>query len=279
MRILLTNDDGIGGPGLAALAECLDGLGELWIVAPDQDRSGTGHAITVREHLRVQRIRLAGRWESYAVAGTPADCVKLALLELCPGPPDLVVAGINAGANLGIDVFYSGTVAAALEGALMGLPSIAVSCITDKQAPRFEAAQKVVPVLASWMMTRDTRLAAVLNVNVPEGAFGGAEAIRWTRLGLKRRYRDWFERHAQGDGDHHFRLMGDADEADQDDPSTDAGAVHHNFISVTPVHFDLTDYSLIEELGAAPGGRFEVAGRAASKDFRRSGASQDGRTA
>lgn len=264
-RILLSNDDGIHAPGLLALAEVLADVGELCIVAPDRDRSGTGHAITVRDDLHVERLTLAGRWTAYAVSGTPADCVKLAVLELCERPPDLVVSGINAGANLGIDVFYSGTVAAAFEGVLLGIPALAISCTTDKAAPNFEAAKELAPVLALWMLQRQGGVPLLLNVNVPERLGSPVAALRWTRLGLNRRYRDDFAPGGSEDGRPHdgvqdgrrrFRLVGDADEGDREDPTTDVGAVHRGYVSVTPVHLDLTDYRALQALGAAPGRRF-----------------------
>ncbi|WP_324667504.1 5'/3'-nucleotidase SurE [Geochorda subterranea] len=262
-RILLSNDDGIHAPGLQALAESLAELGEIVIVAPDRDRSGTGHAITVREDLHVERLQLAGRWQAYAVSGTPADCVKLGVLELCDSPPDLVVSGINAGANLGIDVFYSGTVAAAFEGTLLGIPALAISCITRKESPDFRLARAVAPLLADWLMGKDFGSPLLLNVNVPERARAtGSEVLRWTRLGLRRRYRDDFAPGTeepgwpQGDGreaGRRFRLVGDADDGDSDDPTTDAGAVEAGWVSVTPIHLDMTDYGWLGRLGVAPG--------------------------
>lgn len=264
-RILLSNDDGIDAPGLAALAEALAPLGDLLIVAPDRDRSGTGHAITVREDLHVRPHTLAGRWAGYAVSGTPADCVKLAVLELSPRLPDLVVSGINAGANLGIDVFYSGTVAAAFEGVLLGVPALAVSCITDRTAPDFRAAQEAAALLAAWMLERRGEAPLLLNVNVPERPGAAVSGrLRWTRLGLRRRYRDDFAPSeteagsgAGGDGaGRRLRLVGDADDGDCDDPTTDAGAVQEGFVSVTPVHLDMTDYGFMARLGGAPGRAF-----------------------
>lgn len=286
-RILLSNDDGIDAPGLLALAEALAELGELCIVAPDRDRSGCGHAITVREDLHVQPLRLAGRWTAYAVTGTPADCVKLGVLELCDGPPDLVVSGINAGANLGIDVFYSGTVAAAFEGMLLGIRALAISCITDKAAPRFEAARQLAPALAAWLLERRGGVPVLLNVNVPEQVDSPLAALRWTRLGLNRRYRDDFapggledgqpQDGARQEGCRRFRLVGDADEGDQEDPSTDVGAVHRGYVSVTPVHLDLTDYRALEALGARPGRPFSAALRAGEAGWQPS--ARDGRPA
>lgn len=288
-RILLSNDDGIHAPGLLALAEALAGLGELCIVAPDRDRSGSGHAITVREDLHVQASTLGGRWVGYAVSGTPADCVKLGILELCGGLPDLVVSGINAGANLGIDVFYSGTVAAAFEGMLLGVPSLAISSVTDKAAPDFGAAQRLAPVLASWLLSRRDGGPVLLNVNVPEHVASPVAALRWTRLGLSRRYQDDFAP-AGAEGEHtadgakaaegrRFRLVGDADDGDREDPTTDVGAVHRGWVSVTPIHLDLTDYRMLRALGARPGDPLGVEGAIFAGPTGRLRTSPDGRAA
>lgn len=254
-RILLSNDDGIEGPGLVALAEALAGLGELRIVAPDRDRSATSHAITVRDSLRVEPVNLNGRWKAHTVSGTPADCVKLGVLELYPDPPDLVVTGINPGANLGIDVFYSGTVAGAAEAALLGIPAVAVSSITDKQAPRFGPAMAAAQAVVRWMLGRKASRPILLNVNAPDELRRPAEALRWTRVALNRRYRDAFEP-AGADG--HFRLVGDADHGDREDPATDAGAVHRGYVSVTPIQFDLTDYEGLVRWGGELGAPFRV---------------------
>ena len=251
-RILLSNDDGVEAPGLAALADALAELGEVRIVAPDRDRSGTGHAITVHAPLEVRTTRLGGRL-AYVVNGTPADCVKLGVLALFDEPPHLVVAGINAGSNLGIDVFYSGTVSVAVEGTLLGVPSLAVSALTEKARPCFDASVRVARALAEWVLRRGLPGGVWLNVNVPEPLASPLERLTWTRLGLNRRYRDTYRRIEGPDGSRHFWLMGDADEGDQEDPTTDAGAVVRGRVSVTPVHFDLTDHGALRRWGARPG--------------------------
>ena len=251
--ILITNDDGIAAPGLAVLAEELSRLGEVRIVAPDRDRSGTGHAITVREPVEVFSARVGELWPAYAVRGTPADCVKLGVLALFDGPPDLVVAGINAGSNVGIDVFYSGTISAAAEGALLGIPAVAVSAWTEKAAPRFDASRQVAAGLARWVLERGLPSGVFLNVNVPEGLQAPLRRLTWTRLGLRRRYRDSYQRVDGPDGRQRFWLMGDADDPDVEDPSTDAGAVARGQVSVTPVHFERTDLGTLARWGAVPG--------------------------
>lgn len=254
----MCNDDGVGAPGLQAMVEALSGLGEIWVVAPDRDRSGTGHAITVHQPVEVRETRLPGAERAFTVQGTPADCVKLAVLELMGQAPDLVAAGINAGSNLGIDVIYSGTVAAAAEGALLRARAIAVSAVTDKSNPRLAAAQAVARFLAEWVLTGGLLPGVFLNVNVPDRALQPLEQLTWTRLGLNRRYRDEYVRlpaqeGRDENGRYLFWLTGDADDGDLHDPSTDAGAVHRGRVSVTPVHLDLTDHQALARWAAAPG--------------------------
>lgn len=252
-RILITNDDGVAAPGLHALAREMAQLGEVRIVAPDRDRSGTGHAITVHEPLEVFATEVGEGWPAFAVRGTPADCVKLGVLVLFDEPPDLVVSGINAGSNVGIDVFYSGTVSAAAEGALLGIPSIAVSALTEKAWPSFEASRQVVRALADWVLQHGLPPGVLLNVNVPEPLSEPLKRLTWTRLGLNRRYRDTYRRFEGPDGRRHFWLMGDPDDGDQEDPTTDAGAVFRGLVSVTPVHSDRTDLATLTRWGARPG--------------------------
>ena len=255
-RILITNDDGVGAAGLAALAEEMARLGEVRIVAPDRDRSGTGHAITVHEALEVVATEVGDGWPAYAVRGTPADCVKLGVLALFGDPPDLVVAGINAGSNVGIDVFYSGTIAAAAEGTLLGIPSLAVSALTEKASPIFEASRQVARALVGWVLQHGLPPGVLLNVNVPELVDDPLSRLTWTRLGLNRRYRDAYRRIEGPNGSRHFWLMGDADDGDREDPTTDAGAVFRGLVSVTPVHFDRTDLATLARWGARPGEGF-----------------------
>ena len=257
-RILITNDDGVAAPGLAVLAEEMARLGEVRIVAPDQDRSGTGHAITVHEALEVCTTEVGKGWPAYAVRGTPADCVKLGVLALFDGPPDLVVAGINAGSNVGIDVFYSGTISAAAEGTLLGIPSVAVSALTEKASPCFEASRQVARALAGWVLRHGLPAGVFLNVNVPELIEDPLSRLTWTRLGLNRRYRDTYRRMEGPNGTRCFWLMGDADDGDQEDPTTDAGAVFRGLVSVTPVHFERTDLATLARWGARPGDSFRL---------------------
>ena len=253
MKILLTNDDGVRADGLAMLASRLGDLGEIWVVAPDRERSAIGHAFTLHEPLRVEKLGA----RVYAVSGTPADCVYLGLLDLCRDA-DLVLSGINHGYNLGADIFYSGTVAGAIEAALRGVPAIAVSMGGGRGAD-FSAAARFAHALAQAMFRAVSAGSlpekTLLNVNVPGPRDAAPEAtaaaaqsgtFRWTRLG-QRSYRDQVEHRTDPRGNTYY-WIGGAAETSSDQPGTDVHAIHHGLISVTPLGLDLTHQSLLELL-------------------------------
>ncbi|MSR57656.1 MAG: 5'/3'-nucleotidase SurE [Planctomycetaceae bacterium] len=185
MQILLTNDDGIYAPGLEALARELTRLGTVDVVAPVVEQSGVSHSITYLEPLIVQDIYRNGRHFGRAVAGSPADCVKLAVLELCPTPPDLVVSGINAGANSGINVLYSGTVAGAIEGAFFGITSIAVS-LAESEEPDFTRAAAYAVDLIEQLLALGVAPGTLWNVNIPELRPGWPVGVKTLPMGLER---------------------------------------------------------------------------------------------
>jgi 5'-nucleotidase len=259
VRVLLTNDDGIEAEGLQRLREELlrtPGV-ELAVVAPDGNRSAIGRGITTRRALAVERIDFPDGTHGFATDGTPVDCVRLASLGLVEGwTPEIVVAGINHGSNLGDDVTYSGTVAAAMEGLLLGLPAIAVSQQSERremdfrlgvefvfdEAARFTA--RVVEELEAVPLPPST----LLNINVPAGGAGGVEVAR---LG-KRIYRDRLEAHDADPetGRPRFFIYG-ADPGYEDEPGTDLAAVAAGRVAVTPVHLDLTYHDGIGALSAA----------------------------
>lgn len=244
MKILLTNDDGVRADGLAVLAARLADLGTVHVVAPDRERSCTGHAFTLHEPLRV--VRVAPNWHS--VSGTPADCVYLGVLELCPRP-DLVISGINHGYNLGADIFYSGTVAGAIEAALRGVPSIAVSMGYSPGAD-FHPAAELCHSLAQVAVRAHLPPQTVLNINVPgpEHLDENAEknAFMWTRLG-QRGYREHVDSRSDPRGNTYYWIGGPPEPCD-DPPGTDSYAVHHGLPSVTPLNLDLTHGNLLTEL-------------------------------
>jgi 5'-nucleotidase len=244
VKILLTNDDGIRADGLALLASRLADLGTVYVVAPDRERSCSGHAFTLHDPLRV--VQVAPTW--YSVSGTPADCIYLGVLELCPRP-DFVVSGINHGYNLGADIFYSGTVAGAIEATLRGVPAIAVSMGYEPGAdfvPAAELCHALLQTACQQGLPRQT----VLNVNVPGNSHRPADyrqqQFTWTRLG-ERAYREHVDHRTDPRGNTYYWIGGPAQQGD-DPPGTDAYAVHRGIASVTPLNLDLTHGPLLSQL-------------------------------
>ncbi len=233
--ILITNDDGIHAAGLTALARALEELGEVWIVAPDREQSAVGHALTLHRPLRVERL---GE-RKLSVNGTPSDCVNLGVLGILPEPPVLVVSGINHGSNLGDDVTYSGTVSAAMEGTLLGVPSMAVSQ-ADPDMDDFGSAVPVARLVAARVLVEGLPAKTLLNINVPRGEVRG---IRMTRLG-HRVYREKVVREVDPRGRPYYWIGAGPPEWQEDDAS-DIAAVHGGLASVTPLHLDLTHYGAL----------------------------------
>jgi len=241
MRILVSNDDGVYAPGVRALVQALvQHEHEVTVVCPDRERSATGHALTLHKPLRVDRIDdlfPAGALV-YAVSGTPSDCVKLGLDALLAQKPDLVISGINRGANLGTDVLYSGTVSAAMEGTLEGFPSLAVSLVSYS-ADDFGPAARFISRFIKDLAQKPVSGGFLLNINVPAIAEEDICGPVLTQLGV-RRYTDIFEKRTDPRGKTYYWLAGIAQESEEK-PGTDVWAVRSNYISVTPLHFDLSD--------------------------------------
>ena len=240
--VVLTNDDGIHAPGLAALEKALGELGDVYVVAPEREQSTCGHALTLHRPLRPHR--LAER--RFAVNGTPADCVNLAVLGFLPAPPVLIVSGINHGANLGDDVTYSGTIAAAMEGTILGVPSIAVSLVDGGD---FDVAGRVARLIAMRVLVSGLPSRTLLNVNVPAQPPLG---IRLARLG-NRVYLDKIVEQADPRGRSHYWIGGGDPQWDSLE-GTDMGAVHEGFVSLTPLHLDLTNHRAMMQLDDWPAG-------------------------
>ncbi len=248
MRILVTNDDGIHAPGILALAKKMSELGMVKIMAPLEEKSAIGHGITIREPICVETINLAGIGQAWGVKGTPADCVKLGLTEILTEGCDLVVSGINNGPNLGTDVLYSGTVSAAMEGAIFGIPAIAVSLAAwnhDDYSVAAEIAFKLIGYLKENRLTIPKR--SVLNINVPAVSREEIKGIRVTVLG-KRDYNDRFEKRFDPRGNPYYWAVGDILPFRKDDLIYDIFAVEKNYVSLTPLHYDLTNYQLYTEI-------------------------------
>ncbi|MDD3473756.1 MAG: 5'/3'-nucleotidase SurE, partial [Syntrophaceae bacterium] len=205
--ILLTNDDGIHAEGLRQLRTAAERVGDTFIVAPITEQSAVGHSITLYDPIRVHEVRKDGAFYGYGVGGTPADSVKLAMHCLLPRRPDLVISGINNGANLGINVLYSGTVSAATEAAILGAPSMAVS-IGQKKTPPFEYAAPHIVSIASWILRNGLPPGVTLNVNIPPLKPEKIKGVKRTRQALSR-FNETFERREDPRGDHYYWLSGE----------------------------------------------------------------------
>jgi 5'-nucleotidase len=254
MKVLLTNDDGIGAKGLQILRRALlevPGI-ELATIAPNSNRSATARSITTREPLWVEEVEFEDGTIGYATDGTPVDCVRFAALGLIEFQPELIVSGINHGSNLGDDITYSGTVAAALEGIVLGLPGIAVS---QQSANRemdfrlgrefdFTAAAAFTAQLVDQIDDVGIPDGTLLNINCPAGEIGG---VRACRLG-KRIYRDKMKLTEEHEGRKRYRIYGD-DPSYHEEEGTDFASIADGCIAVTPLHFDLTDQAGVERLG------------------------------
>jgi 5'-nucleotidase len=254
VRVLLTNDDGIGATGLQTLRRALRGLDgvEIHVVAPDSNRSATARSITTRSPLWVEEVSFDDGDVGYATEGTPVDCVRFADLGLVGERPELIVSGINHGSNLGDDVTYSGTVAAAFEGIVLGIPAIAVS---QQSAERvmgftpgsydFSHSAALTAELVGHVVATGLPDGTLLNVNCPGGEPSGIEVAR---LG-KRLYDDELKLVDESDGRRRYEIYG-FEPSFEDEPGTDLAAVARGRVAVTPIHFDLTDHAGLEGIGS-----------------------------
>ncbi|MDZ4836082.1 MAG: 5'/3'-nucleotidase SurE [Candidatus Melainabacteria bacterium] len=255
MRILISNDDGIYAPGIKALATRLaeDPQHDIYVVAPDRERSATGHSLTLHKPLRVEEVELPGKMRRcWSTTGTPSDCVKLAISVLMEDNlPDLVISGINNGANLGAEVLYSGTVAAAMEGAFLSVPSIAVSMVTKGEGKHFEVAAEFMSKFIGVYNKAHLGPKTLINVNVPSLPADRIKGVRVTELGI-RAYDDYFEKRHDPRGRDYYWLTGHAIEEGEAETS-DAYALAHDMISITPIAFNMTDRAVLPKLESLPG--------------------------
>lgn len=238
MHILLTNDDGIYAEGIKILRRQLEGNGyRISVVAPHTEKSAIGHGITVHNPIRVDKVKFRNSTTpGWAVTGTPADCVKLAIEVLLDSPPDIIISGINHGANLGTDVLYSGTVSAAMEGFINGIPSIAVS-LTSYENPSFKHAAIAIHKLLTCIKENLTSQ-FMLNINIPPISFEKLKGIQVTKLSV-RKYINCIEVRKDPRGNEYYWLAGEPVDKNFT-AGTDAFAVEEGYISITPLHFDLT---------------------------------------
>jgi len=249
MVILVTNDDGVLAPGLLALAQALRQLAEVTVLAPDRNWSASGHVKTLERPLRVREVILADGSRALASDGAPSDCVALGLLGLLPEKIDLVVSGINPHANLGHDVTYSGTVTAAMEAAIGGVPGIAFSLDSPENhlgLLDYGPAAKIARHIVQEVIERGLPAETVLNVNVPYLPEGKIRGFTVTRQGL-RLYRDRLDMRKDPRNRPYYWIGGDAPTGVQE-AGTDIGALAQGFVSITPLHLDLTDYHALEKL-------------------------------
>ncbi|TRZ52499.1 MAG: 5'/3'-nucleotidase SurE [Dehalococcoidia bacterium] len=242
MQILLTNDDGIFAPGLSAIYPKLAELGEVTVAAPIQSKSGMAHSITIFEPLTCNKIEIEGKFGGYGVHGSPADCVKLAVMELHPEPFDLVVSGINHGANVGLNVCYSGTVAAAIEGAFYRIPSIALSLAMDEEVNFQRAAEDCYEIIKKILPLKH---GDVVNVNLPRQSIGEPKGVRVVPQSTKGFHENYVKQKTK-QGHTIFQLSGGQHR--EEDQDSDTTSLAQGYITVTGLHYDMTDYKTTKRL-------------------------------
>jgi 5'-nucleotidase len=245
LKILVTNDDGIYSTGIEYLKKALETIAEVVVIAPDTEKSGIGHAITLSDPLRVTEIKKNGGFFGYAVNGTPADCVKIGVRCIMETPPDIVAAGINLGPNTATNILYSGTVSAAAEGIIMGVPSFAIS-ITTFHIPEYEYAAKFAVQIAKKIYKNGLADGTLLNINLPPLKEEEIEGVVITRQG-KGRFQESFEKRIDPFNRKYYWLAGKRMDLDSESDIDDV-VVTKNKVSVTPVRYDLTDQKMLGEL-------------------------------
>jgi len=247
-KILVTNDDGYNSFGITAVADALQAIGDVTVVAPEQDMSGVGHSISIKSPVRVAAVRERSV-PTFRCSGTPADCVVIGAYDLCGGMPSLVVSGINRGSNLGDDVNYSGTVAAAIEGIIIGIPSMAVSLAASwpelAKDHHWPTAAAVAADVARDVLSNGLPPLVLLNVNVPNVPPERLRGTRWTVQGRKP-YRDRLDRRSDPRGGTYYWVWGSFDPS-QITEGTDLAAVRDDYVSITPISVDRTDHAALNE--------------------------------
>ncbi len=246
--ILVTNDDGIFAPGIRVLVEEMMAFGQVLVVAPDKPQSAMGHAITIHNFLRLRKVDFMDGVEAYSSTGTPVDCVKLAVYHLIKGRPALLVSGINHGSNLSINILYSGTMSAAVEGALEGIPSIGFSLMEYGIDASFEHTREVVRRVTRNVLGNGLKKGVCLNVNMPAASTGPIKGIRVCRQSLGS-WEDAVETRMDPSGHAYHWLKGDFKSTDAGE-DTDVWATSHGYASVVPVQFDMTDHGQLAAIKA-----------------------------
>lgn len=245
--IVITNDDGISSKGIRSLIATASEFGELLIVAPDKPQSGMGHAITINNIIRVDESELFSNYNAYSCTGTPVDCVKVARHLLGDRRPDLIVSGINHGANTGTSVLYSGTMSAAVEGAIEGIPSVGFSLDSFEPKANFEGAQQIAHRVIKKMLQLSSKIGSVcLNVNIPDVKKEELKGLKICRA-AKAMWKDELHERTDQHGRKYYWLSGEFNNDDLGH-DTDLSAIHENYASVVPVHFDMTAYHLMSDI-------------------------------
>lgn len=243
--ILVTNDDGITAKGILSLIEVMKEFGDVFVVAPDSPQSGMGHAVTINGILRLEERKLDGV-KAWACTGTPVDCVKLAIYHIMHRKPDLLVSGINHGANSSINVIYSGTMSAAVEGAVENIPSIGFSLLDYAMDADFSAAKSIARTLTKNILENGLEAGTCLNVNIPKLPKEEIKGIKICRQ-AKAFWEDAFEKRIDPSGNSYFWLTGEFNNSDKGE-DTDEWALQNGFASVVPVHYDLTAHHVMASL-------------------------------
>lgn len=246
--ILVTNDDGVYSAGLKVLHEAVSGLADTYVVAPDRERSAAAHSLTIHRPLKIHKIKD----RVFSITGTPTDCVAVGVEKILPEKPALVLSGINHGPNLGDDLTYSGTVSAALEGTIMTIPSMAISLAVENSGePFFDTASEVAASVAEYILEHSLPYDTLLNVNVPNLRMDEIKGIRFTRQG-KRIYEGSIQETFSPWGEKYYWIGGGTPRWEHGE-DTDITAVQAGFVSITPLHPDMTNYKAIEFLKSRPG--------------------------
>ncbi|AEE14870.1 Multifunctional protein surE [Thermodesulfobium narugense DSM 14796] len=245
MVILLTNDDGIRSYGIRDLSKILSKRHEIYVVAPERERSAASHSLTLHKPLRAKEVEIYGARGAWETNGTPSDCVKLAMYALLPRKPDLLISGINRGANLGTDVLYSGTVAAAMEGAFLGIPSIAVSHVSFERKKDYINSSNLTLKFIN-IIEKILEPGIIFNVNIPDCLENEIKGFKLVSLQL-RNYKNLIETRVDPKGEKYYWLYGIPDETISDHDS-DISAIKKNYVSITPLHWDLTNSILLERI-------------------------------
>lgn len=243
--ILVTNDDGIHAPGIHALWEAMQSLGSVVVAAPNTEKSAVGHAITIADPIRIEALKRTNGFHGFAVNGTPADCVKIAVQALMDSPPDVIVSGINMGSNTGNNVIYSGTVSAATEGTILNIPSIAFSLDVLRKGD-FTFAKKAAQKVVSRVLENGLPKGTLLNVNIPGIPETEIMGTKITKQG-NAYFKDRFEKREDPRGRIYYWMTGNLEDPDSD-PNMDGQAVRDGFVSITPICYELTDDTMLTTL-------------------------------